>query len=576
MESQQDRWERIKSEGIAVFEQEMVENEVPPNIREILHRECDKYYGCCPIQEQMMVLLMDVAGFSLKESNAARKTVAKKKMEEIPDLREKVLSKFENPTVGNYFWRLVVVPQLGYAFSENHSLPYSFVGIQSIELATRFDPIYWNTACLIVNSGAVDPDSGGQTDYGKIAKAMGDIVNRGIKISLADINHSDFGFKPDVANGQILYGLKGMLNVGDEFIKEIIEKRPYASPKDFLLRVHPKKQAMISLIKGGAFDNMMDRKLCMGWYIWETCDKKKRITLQNMNGLIKNKLLPQKTEEQIKAKRIYEFNRFLKSECKRTGSEFYYLDERAVNFMVEMKFESLLYVTGETYTLNIKEWDKEIYQKWMDVFRDWIARDKDEILFNLNSLIFKTDWEKYAKGNLSSWEMEALCFYYHEHELIHVNNDFYGFKDFFSMPEESEVEYSFMRGGKQINIFKLYKICGTCIAKNKTKSIVTLLTPTGVVNVKFRKEYFSLFDKQISERNPDGTKTIKEKSWFNKGNMIVVMGIRNGDDFISKKYAKENSHQLYKISEIHEDGTLTLQDCRYQGGELEEETDNEV
>ena len=25
---------------------------------------------------------------------------------------------------------------------------------------------------------------------------------------------------------------------------------------------------------------MMDRKTCMGWYIWETCDKKKRLTLQ--------------------------------------------------------------------------------------------------------------------------------------------------------------------------------------------------------------------------------------------------------------------------------------------------------
>jgi len=113
MESQQDRWERIKSEGIAVFEQEMVENEVPTNIREILHRECDKYYGCCPIQEQMMVLLMDVAGFSLKESNTARKIIAKKKMEEIPKLREQVLSKFENTAIGTYFWRLVVVPQLG-------------------------------------------------------------------------------------------------------------------------------------------------------------------------------------------------------------------------------------------------------------------------------------------------------------------------------------------------------------------------------------------------------------------------------------------------------------------------------
>jgi DNA polymerase-3 subunit alpha len=96
--------------------------------------------------------------------------------------------------------------------------------------------------------------------------------------------------------------------------------------------------------------------------------------------------------------------------------------------------------------------------------------------------------------------------------------------------------------GKQIPIFKLHKICGTCIAKNKTKSIVTLLTTTGVVNVKFRKEYFSLFDKQISERGADGVKHVVEKSWFNRGNKIVVMGIRSGDNFVSKKYAASGGH----------------------------------
>ena len=74
---------------------------------------------------------------------------------------------------------------------------------------------------MIVNSGATDPDSGGQTDYGKIAKAMGDIINRGIKISLVDINNSDFGFKPDAANNRILYGLKGVANISDDFIKII-------------------------------------------------------------------------------------------------------------------------------------------------------------------------------------------------------------------------------------------------------------------------------------------------------------------------------------------------------------------
>ena len=417
---------------------------------------------------------------------------------------------------------------------------------------------------MIVNSGATDPENGGQTDYSKIAKAMGEIINAGINLSLVNINESGYGFKPDVKNNRILYGMKAMLNVGDDVIEATIANRPYASPKDYYYKVKPGKQAMISLIKGGAFDDMMDRKMCMAWYIWETCDKKKKITLQNMSSLIKYDLLPESSEKEITARRIYEFNRYLKSICTTKSDDIYYhLDTRAIDFLNEIDYSNLI-CGGADYLLDKKQWDK-VYQKWMDVFREWMNFNKDEILQLLNDRIFKEDWEKYAKGNLSSWEMEALCFYYHEHELSHVDNQRYGFVNFYSLPENPVVEKTFKRGGKEINIFKLSKICGTCIAKNKTKSIVTLLTTDGVVSVKFRKEYFSLFDKQISERGADGVKHVVEKSWFNRGSMIVVTGIRSGDDFISKKYASSGGHQLYKIDKINKDGSLTLRSDRYQG-----------
>ena len=485
------------------------------------------------------------------------------------------------------------------AFSYNHSLPYSFVGIQTIYLATHFNPIYWDTACLIVNSGSLEDNSEeevvdiydpeGQdlsegvtfedlpdgkakvrrtmsTDYGKVAKAIGDIRNKGIEVSLANINKSRFGFAPDVENNRILFGLKGLLNVGDELVDEIIAKRPYKSPRDFLNKVKPGKQAMISLIKGGAFDEMMDRKLCMGWYIWETCDKKGRLTLQNMGGLIKHNLLPEETEDQIMARRVYEFNRYLKAICK-YNTTYYRLDERAINFLTEIGCDNYITTSDNgTFYLEVKQWDKKVYQPWMDIFRNWIAANKENSMKNLNKKIFKDDWDKYAKGNLSSWEMEVLCFYYHEHELSHVNNEKYGFVDFFKLAEDPEVEKSFpSRTGTMVNMFKISRICGTCIAKNKTRSTVTLLTTTGVVEVKFRKEYFSLFDKQISEKQEDGTKKIVEKSWFNRGNMIAVQGFRSGDNFIPKKYASTGGHQLYKIDIILPNGDLILKDSRYQG-----------
>ena len=175
-------------------------------------------------------------------------------------------------------------------------MAYSFIGAQTLYLGTHWNPIYWDTACLVVNSGSLEnkieeetefikEDSADKkkksnnTDYGKIAKALNEIINTGINVSLVNINNSDFGFKPDVANNRILFGLKGLLNINDDLIKVIIKNRPYSSIKDFYQKVKPNKQAMISLIKGGAFDEMIDRKMAMAWYIWETCDKKAKLNL---------------------------------------------------------------------------------------------------------------------------------------------------------------------------------------------------------------------------------------------------------------------------------------------------------
>ena len=464
-----------------------------------------------------------------------------------------------------------------------------------MNLAFRYPVIFWNCACLITDSGGAQQEEDEEAEivdiyepedfeeyeyvdaedkktkekkkraksnnYDKIASAIGKMRGEGINIVPPDINKSSYTFLPDDDNNHIFYGLRGLLNVGEDLIATTIENRPYSSPKDYLNKVKPKKNSMIALIKGGAFDSMMDRKLCMAWYLWETCDKKQRVTLQNMGGLMKYGLLPEDNEEQILARKVYEFNRYLKAMCKFDATN-YKVDERAINFLVSIQQDDL--IDGGEY-LDIKSWTK-VYEFWMNVIRKWLTDNKDTILQKLNDLIFLEDWNKYALGTISAWEMEALSFYYHEHELANVDTIKYGFSDFYSLPEEPVVERSFVKGGKTINIFKLTKLCGTCIAKDKAKGLVTLLTPTGVVTIKFRKEYFAMFDKQISERREDGTKKVIEKSWFNRGQMIVVQGMRSGDAFVSKKYASSGGHQLYKITEVMPNGDIALQVERYQGG----------
>lgn len=597
------KYARFKS-NINLWYKEMETYGLTKEEQELLKPVVGLAYGICESQEKFMQLvqLPECGGFDLTWADRLRKAIAKKNPAEYDKLTkeyfEKVKEKNLSYNLCNYVWNVLVATSRGYGFNASHTLAYSLVALQEMNLAYKFPIVFWNCACLITDSGGAEEEEeesneedeeelnfenseeeietskkkkNKSNNYDKIATAIGKMRNEGINITPPDINQSSYTFVPDVENNRILFGLRGIINVGDEIILNTINNRPYMSPKDYLIKVKPNKQAMISLIKAGAFDNMMERKLCLGWYIWETCNKKNQLTLQNMTGLIKYNLLPEDTEERVIARRFYEFNRFLKAICK-YNNDYYSLNERAISFLNEMELSELIEIENNLFLLSVKKWDK-IYQKQMDVFRSWINSDKENILNKLNQIIFLEDWKKYVKkNNISAWEMESLCFYYHDHELSTIDPNRYGFSNFYDLPEEPQVEKTFTKGGRNINIFKLHRICGTCIAKNKNKATISLLTTTGVVEVKFRKEYFSLFDKQISVKNSDGKKTVVERSWFNRGSMIIVTGIRSGDNFIAKKYASTTTHQLYKIENIINGTDLILRDKRCEG-ELEEDND---
>ena len=285
-------------------------------------------FGVPPSQEQLMKMLMDpnICSFTLKEANAARKVVGKKQMNKIPELREKVLTQAASTNLGRYVWKCGIGPQMGYSFSVIHALAYSFIGYQTAFLATNWNPIYWDTACLVVNSGSLEEDEidifdddedyievdvkkkEKSSDYAKIAKAIGDIVSTGIEVSLVNINESDYGFEPDVENNRILYGLKALSNVNAEAIENIKSQRPYLGIKDFMNRCPLQKKAMISLIKGGAFDEvekvLPNRRAIMAYYLMIASEPKKRLTLQNFNGLINAGLVTQNLTMKI---RCYNF-----------------------------------------------------------------------------------------------------------------------------------------------------------------------------------------------------------------------------------------------------------------------------
>jgi len=58
-------------------------------------------------------------------------------------------------------------------------------------------------------------------------------------------------------------------------------------------------------------------------------------------------------------------------------------------------------------------------------------------------------------------------------------------------------------------------------------------------------------------------KTVLEKSWFGRGNKLLVTGYRRGDQFVPKKYSDSAfRHTLQLIKEIDIEGNLRLQSDR--------------
>lgn len=393
------------------------------------------------------------------------------------------------------------------------------------------------------------------TDYGKVAKALGEIINAGIHVSLIDINKSDYGFKPDVKNNQILFGMKALNGVGAAVVDQIKQNRPYKSLKDFLNRCKLNKTVMISLIKAGAFDeletkdaeeiNINSRLWSMIYYLSITSNPKTRLNLQNMATLINYNLIPESLDFE---KKVYFFNKYLKT--KKWKDSYVMPEQYSMNFYSDHFDMDNIDIINNCFVIKQKVWDK-IYKKVMDSVREWLQFEQQDVLKQLNLKLFQEEWNKYAEGNISYWEMKSLCFYYHDHELKNVDNKFYGIVDFNSLSSSPVVDYFFKRNGKQIPIYKLQKIAGTVIGKNDTRHIVTLLTTTGTVNVKFTRDYYAMFNRQISEVNNEGVKKVKEKGWFTRGNKLLVTGYRRDDTFVAKKYKSTSGHQLYLITNVN-------------------------
>jgi DNA polymerase-3 subunit alpha len=153
--------------------------------------------------------------------------------------------------------------------------------------------------------------------------------------------------------------------------------------------------------------------------------------------------------------------------------------------------------------------------------------------------------------------MDSISCYIHPHELKGIDYKAYGWNNFSDLSPEPIIDRYIPIKGKMIPIFKLNRIVGTVLDRDKSKKTVTLLTEDGVVTVKIYG-VFQNYDRQISERGADGHKHVLRKSEFARGNKIVITGLRDGDnEFRAKKYKNTPYHLVETIGSIN-NGVVTM------------------
>ena len=570
--------------------------------KEIIEPVVGISYGLCIAQEQFMQLvqLPELGGFDLTWADKLRKSIAKKNPAEYEKLTneffEVTKEKGCNEKLCKYVWNVLIAMSRGYGFNQSHTLAYSLIALQEMNLAYKYPIIFWNCACLITDSGGAeneeineeenirediwsetiyvpmedfgiddeeDLDEDEESDinkvidkkkkktrtanFGKIATAIGKMKSVGIEVTSPNINSSSFTFSPDVEENVIRFGLSGITRIGEDLIHLIIKNRPYSSLEDFLNKVKVNKPQMINLIKSGAFDSFgSNRKKIMEQYIRSISDQKKRITLQNMKMLIDFNLLPEELEFE---KKVFNFNKYLK---KFKDGDYYLIDDNAFTFLEENYSIDDLYPTENGFRIKQVVWDK-IYKKEMDKVRNFIKDNQNNLLEKINNKLIYDMWNKYCEGSLSKWEMDSVSCYFHKHELENMNFSKYKIMDYFDLSENPEIDRIIPIKGKEVPLFKIRRIAGTVLDKDKNKKTVTLLTTSGVVTVKIYGNIFTQYDKQISVKDNNGKKRVIEKSWFSRGNKIIVTGIRRDDIFLAKKYSQTPYHLVELIENVEGD-----------------------
>jgi len=228
-------------------------------------------YGIPVYQEQIMRAAVDLAGYSMSESDELRKAISKKQKDKL----EKHKEKFAKGAAGRGVMSKDIAETIfadweefaRYGFNKAHAADYGVISVQTAYLKAHY-PAEYMTAVL----------SASRNDTEKVALYIQDCRSMGLDVLPPDVNSSGLDFTiedtsqrparkldtrhPSPATRHaIRFGLAAVKNVGEGPVNALLEARAnggrFQTLDDFCQRVDLRqvgKRALECLIKVGALD----------------------------------------------------------------------------------------------------------------------------------------------------------------------------------------------------------------------------------------------------------------------------------------------------------------------------------
>ncbi|MCA9354201.1 MAG: DNA polymerase III subunit alpha [Candidatus Kaiserbacteria bacterium] len=225
-----------------------------PRLEPILERS----YGVITYQDDVMMISIQLAGYSWLEADMLRKAMGKKIPELMEEQKKKLFAGFLEHGLSqdkaDKLWQLIE-PFAAYGFNKAHAASYGRVAYQTAYMKANF-PVEYMSAVLTADSG----------DTEKISEIIHECERMGVPVLPPDINESFSDFSVVPGKNTIRFGLTTIKNFGEGIADVIIEERkkngPFASMQDFLTRIHDRglnKKSLEALIMTGAFDKFGER-----------------------------------------------------------------------------------------------------------------------------------------------------------------------------------------------------------------------------------------------------------------------------------------------------------------------------